>query len=176
MTAQPIAEPAAAVVEQLRIQRCEARRSRHRHQVIASDEADQPFDLAFVVALAGTAEPVGEQVVRLQLAEHQRPLARSVAQDPGYGNPGVVVQNRVRHFAEEAERRSVARTERFRRLRRIGLHEAGITVRQVHREEVDLPFHTADLRQRLAEVDLRMSGSWLSGTNTSRCRSRRSCT
>jgi len=29
-------------------------------------------------------------------------------------------------------------------------------VRQVHGEEVDLLFHTADLRQRLAEVDLRV--------------------
>ena len=51
----------------------------------------------------------------------------------------------------------MARTERLRRLRRIGLHEAGVAVRQVHGKEVDLPFHTADLRQRLAEVDLRMS-------------------
>ena len=156
MTAQPIAEPATAVVEQLRVQRREARRSRHRHQVVPADPADQPLDLALVVALAGTAEPVGEQVVRLQLAEHPRPLPRPVAQNPRYGNLGVVVQDRVRHLAEEAERRGVARTERLRRLRRIGLHEAGVAVRQVHRKEVDLPFHPADLRQRLAKVDLRM--------------------
>ena len=48
-------------------------------------------------------------------------------------------------------------TERLRRLLRIGLHEASVAVRQVKREEVDLLLHTADLRQRLAEVDLRMA-------------------
>ena len=48
--------------------------------------------------------------------------------------------------------------ERLRRLRRIGLHEAGIAVRQVHREEVDLPLYPADHRQRFAEVNLRVPG------------------
>ena len=38
----------------------------------------------------------------------------------------------------------------------IGLHQAGVAVRQVHREEVDLPLHPADHRQRFAEVDLRV--------------------
>ena len=46
--------------------------------------------------------------------------------------------------------------ERLRRLRRIRLHETGVAVRQVHGEEVDLPFHPADHRQRLAKVRLRM--------------------
>lgn len=87
---------------------------------------------------------------------------------------GVVVQNRLRHLAEELERRSVARAKRLRRLRRIGLHEAGIAVRQVHSEEMDLLLHPADDRPRLAEVRLRMAGSCRSGTNTSRCRWRRS--
>ena len=157
MTAQPIAEPVTAVVDQLRVQRLEARRPRHRHQVVPPDPADQSLDLALVVALAGAAEPILEQVVRLQLAEHPRPLPRPVAQNPGYGNPGVVVEDRVRHAAEEVERRGVARAERLRRLRRIGLHEAGVAVRQVHREEVDLLLHPADLRQRFAKVGLGMS-------------------
>ena len=51
----------------------------------------------------------------------------------------------------------MARAERLRRLRRIGLHEAGIAVRQVHREEMDLLFHPADLRPCLAEVRLCMA-------------------
>ena len=46
--------------------------------------------------------------------------------------------------------------ERLRRLRRIGLHETGIAVRQVYRKEVDLPFHPADHRKRFAEVRLRV--------------------
>ena len=33
-----------------------------------------------------------------------------------------------------------------------------VAVRQVHREEVDLPLYPADHRQRFAEVDLRMPG------------------
>jgi hypothetical protein len=38
------------------------------------------------------------------------------------------------------------------------LHEAGIAVRQVHRGEMDLPFHPADHRQHLAKVRLRVPG------------------
>ena len=49
-------------------------------------------------------------------------------------------------------------TEGFRALRRIGLHQAGVAVRQVHREEVDLALDAADYRQRFTEVDLRVSG------------------
>ena len=52
---------------------------RHRHQEVAPGVADQPLDLAFVVALARAAEAVGEQVVRLQLGEDPRALARAVA-------------------------------------------------------------------------------------------------
>ena len=40
----------------------------------------------------------------------------------------------------------------------IGLHEAGVAVRQVHREEVDLTFHPADHRKRLTKVSLRVPG------------------
>ncbi len=109
---------------------------------------------ALVVALARAPEPIREQIVRLQLAEHPRPLPRPVTQDPDYGKPGVVVQDRLRHLAEERDRRSVASAEGLRRLRRIGRYEDGVAVRQVHREEVDLLFHPADLRQRLAEVGL----------------------
>jgi hypothetical protein len=42
-------------------------------------------------------------------------------------------------------------------LGRIGHHEAGIGVRQVEREEVDLALHPADDADRLAEIDLRVT-------------------
>ena len=42
--------------------------------------------------------------MRLQLAEHARPLPRSPAQNPRYRQLGVIVEDRVRHLAEEAER------------------------------------------------------------------------
>ena len=45
----------------------------------------------------------------------------------------------------------------FGGLRRIGLYEAGVAVRQVHREEVDLALDPGDLRQRLAKIHLRMT-------------------
>src|SRR3954452_23079143 len=76
VTAQPIAEPAATTLEQLLVQRCETRRPRYRHQQVPADPADQPFDLALVISLTRTPEPVGKQVMGLQLAEHSRPLPR----------------------------------------------------------------------------------------------------
>ena len=158
VTAQPIAEPAATTLEQLLVQRLQARRPRHRHQQVAADPADQSLNLAFVVAFAGPAKPVGKHVMRLQLAEHPRPLAHPVAQDARHRQRRVVVQDRVRHLAEERERGVVPVAERFGGLRRIGLHEAGIAVRQVHREEVDLALHPGDLRQCLAKIHLRMAG------------------
>ena len=39
------------------------------HHEVAPRVAHQPFDLAVVVALARSSEAIGEQVVRLQLAE-----------------------------------------------------------------------------------------------------------
>src|SRR5258708_1566853 len=48
-------------------------------------------------------------------------------------------------------------TERFGGLRRIGLDETCIAVRQVHRKEVDLALDPGDLRQRLAKIHLRMA-------------------
>ena len=157
MTAQAIPEPAATTLEQLLVQRRKARRPRHRHQQVAAGPADQPLNLAFVVAFAGPAEPVGKHVMRLQLAEDPRPLAHPVAQDARHRQRGVVVQDRARHLAEEAERGVVPVTERFGGLRRIGLHETGVAVRQVHRKEVDLALHPGDLRQRLAKIHLRMA-------------------
>src|ERR1039458_977218 len=56
--------------------------------------------------------------------------------------------------AEELEADDVPFAEGFGRFRRIGLHQAGVTVRQVYRKEVDLLLHPADHRQRFAEVDL----------------------
>ena len=158
MAAQPVAETATAVRQQLLVQRGKADGMGQRHQVVPSDKPDQTFYFAFVVALAGPPKPIGEQVVRLQLAEHARPLPGAVAQDARHRQLGVVIQDRHRHAAEERERRHLPGTERLRRLRRIRLHEPGVAVRQVHGKEVDLAFHPADHRQRLAKVGLSMPG------------------
>ena len=136
----------------------EALDPRHRHQEVAPGVADQALDLAFVVALARPAEAVGEEVVRLQLGEDPRALARAVAEDARHRQARVVVQHAPRHAAEEGERRVVPVAERLRRLGRVGLHEAGVRVRQVEAEEVDLPLLAADHRHRLAEVGLPVPG------------------
>ena len=95
--------------------------------------------------------------MRLKLAEHPRSLAHPIAQDARHRQGGVVVEDRARHLAEELECSVVPVTKRFGSLRRIGLHKAGIAVRQVHRKEVDLAFHPGDLRQRLAKIHLRVA-------------------
>ena len=52
---------------------------------------DQPFDLAFVVALAGPTEFVFEQVMALQGREHPAALALPVTQDLRHSKFGVVI-------------------------------------------------------------------------------------
>jgi hypothetical protein len=146
------------ILQQLLIQRGQARRPRHRHQQVAADPANQPLDLAFVVAFAGAAEPVGKHVMGLQLAEHPHALAHPVAQDARHRQLGIVVQDRARHLAEEREGTIVPVAERFGGLRRIGLHKTSIAVRQVHRKKVDLALDPGDLRQRLAKIHLRVTG------------------
>jgi hypothetical protein len=63
-----------------------------------------------------------------------------------------------RHAAEEGEGGVVPVAERLRRLRRVGLHEAGVGVRQVEAEEVDPPLLAPDHRHRLAEAGLPVPG------------------
>src|SRR6516162_8648444 len=93
----------------------------------------------------------------LQLAEYSRPLSRPIAQDARHRQLRIVVQDRLRYAAEEAERGIVPVTKRFGGLRRIGLHKAGVAVRQVDCKEVDLALYPGDLRQRLTKVRLRMA-------------------
>src|SRR6202011_4869043 len=48
--------------------------------------------------------------------------------------------------------------KRFGGFRRIGLHKAGVAMRQVDCKEVDLALYAGNLRHRLAKVRLRMAG------------------
>src|ERR1700682_615489 len=156
MTTQPVAQPAPAVLQQLGVEFREAGCPWDRHHEVAPRVADQPFNLALVVALARTPEAVGEQVVGLQLAEDFSPQPPAVAQDARHRQLGVVVQDRARHPAEELEADVVPFAEGFATLRRIGLHQTAVAVRQVHRKKMDLLLNSADYSQRFAEVGLRM--------------------
>ena len=128
-----------------------------RHHEVAPRIADQPLDLALVVALARPPEAIGEQIVGLQFTEGPRALAPAVSQDARHRQLAVVVEDRTRHPAEELEADVVPFAEGFAGLGRISLHQASVAVRQIHREEVDFAFLTCDYRERFAEVDLRVS-------------------
>jgi hypothetical protein len=52
-------------------------------------------DLALVIPLTRTPEPVGKQVMGLQLAGHSRPLPRPIAQDAGHRQLRIVVADRL---------------------------------------------------------------------------------
>ena len=80
-----------AAVHQIGIQRLEVSEHRDRHKEVPTRIADKPFDFALVVALAGAAKPVLEQVVRLQFAEHPRPLALAIAENTGNCDLRVVI-------------------------------------------------------------------------------------
>src|SRR5665811_1729005 len=72
---QTITHSTAAAFQQIGVQRLEALEHRDWYEEVASRIADQPFDLALVVAFARPAKPILEQVMRLQLGEHARALS-----------------------------------------------------------------------------------------------------
>lgn len=123
MVAQPIGQPSAATLQKMGIQCLEVGERGDRYEEVAPRVADEPLDLALVVALSPSAEPIREQVVRLQLAEHARPHAFAIAENAGHGDLGVVVEDRLRYAAEEVEGPHVAVTKGFRRLGRIANDE-----------------------------------------------------
>jgi len=108
------------------IEGVEAFEHRDRHHEVAPGVANKAFDLALVVAFARPTEPVLEQIVRLQLAEHARALPLAIAENTGYRDLAVVVQDRPRHPAKKAKGANVPVAEGFRRLRRIGRHKTRV--------------------------------------------------
>lgn len=149
--------PRPAALSQHGVEIVEARRRRNRRHEVRARILHQALDLAFVVALSGPPEPVAEQVMAHQFGECPRPLPFAVATDLRHRNLQIVVEHRQRHPAEEGEGRHVAVQECLRRLGRIGLHKAGIRLRQVHAEEVELTTNAADHADRFAKINLRMT-------------------
>ena len=88
---EPGVHPLQAAPLQVGVERLEALEGRHRHQEVAPHVAHHALDLPLVVALAGTSEPVVEQVAGLELREGPGALALAIPQDPGHRQPGVVV-------------------------------------------------------------------------------------
>ena len=91
----------------------------------------------------------------MQLGETAGPLPLPVAKNTSHGDLGVVIKDGLRNAAKEAERPNMAVAEGFRRLGGVADHEAGVRVRQVKSEEVDLALHAADDADSFAKVGLR---------------------
>src|ERR1700720_2699330 len=92
-----------------------------------------------------------------ELGEGPGALPLAVAKNARHCDFEIIVQNRDRHAAEKRKRGDVPVEERFRGLRRIGLDEAGVRMRQVEAEHMQLHPYAADDAKAFAEVDLRMA-------------------
>ena len=150
----------------------EARRCRHRRHEVGAGVFDQPFDLALVVALARTAEAIGEQVVADQFGERPCPLAPAVAADLGHRDLEVVVKDRQRHATEERKRCDMAVKEGLGRLARIRLHEAGVRLRQI-RQKKWIFWRTPPITPTASpKSTCPCPGGCANGTNVSRPRAR----
>ena len=130
---------------------------KRRHEV-PPGVADHPFHIAFVVALAGTAITVLEEVMRLKPAERHRSFPRAVRQDARHQALVVVVEDRLGNPAEESEGPVMTVQPSFRRRGRVGAHEASVAVRKRHDEEMRPMLHPGDERIRLAKVRPGMAG------------------
>ena len=119
------------------------------HQEIAACVAHQALNLA----LAGTLEPVLEQVVGLEFGEGLGALPTAVPQDPGHRQPGVVIQDGLGHSAQEGEGGDMAIQEG---LGGVGFDETAVAVGQVQDEAVGFLLHSADDHQGLDQVALGM--------------------
>ena len=139
------------------VQSIEVVQLRDRHHELAPRRLHQGLDLALVVALAGPAEAVAEQIMRLQMRKRLGAPPRAVAQDPRHRKGGVVVQDRSGDTAEEGEGADMTVQEGLRRLPRIGLDEPDVRMGQDQAEEGDLLPTAPQLDHRLAEVDLGMA-------------------
>ena len=87
---QIVAETLQAARRQPLVQNPQFGHLRDRHHELAPRRLHQRLDLALVVALAGPAEAVAEQVVRLKMRERPGALTGAVAQDPRHRQRRVV--------------------------------------------------------------------------------------
>src|SRR4030088_2982531 len=156
MATQTVSHSTATAFQKMGVQRVEALGYWDGYEEVPARIADQPFDFALVIAFAGSAEPIIEQEARLELGAHARPLSFAVPEDAGHRNLGVVIQDRLGNPAEEGERPDVAVAEGFRCLCRIADHEAGVRMRQVKSEEVDLALDATDDADGFTKVCLSM--------------------
>ena len=114
-------------------------------------------DNSSLIPLARAAKAILKQIMRHQFGEHPGSFAFAVSQNTDHGDPGVVVEDRHKHTAEERKRRNMRITERFSRFCRIRLHKTRIRMRQVHHQKMDLAFYAADDGKRFTKISLSMT-------------------
>ena len=93
---------------QVGIERIKALEGRYGNQEVSAHVSHQSLHLAFVVALAGAAEPVLEPVVGLEIGEGAGALTPAIPQDLRHRQLGIVVEDALGHSAQKGERRYVA--------------------------------------------------------------------
>ena len=141
MAQEPGVHALQAAPLQVGIESLEALEGWDGHQEIAARVSYQAFHLALVVVLAGAPGTVVEPVVGLDLRERSGALAAAVGEYLGHRQPGIVVQDALRHGAQEGEIRNMAVQEGLGGLHRIGLDEAAIAVGRVQDKAVSLALH-----------------------------------
>ncbi len=144
MAAGMLSLAVAAMLLQCGVEGSKARRVWHRREEVGPRVFDQRLDLALVVPLARPAKAIVEQIMAQQFGEGPRACPLAVTQNARHRDLQIVIQDRQRNAAEESKGRNMAIQECLRRLCRVGLDEAGIRVRQVEAEHVQLHPHAAD--------------------------------
>ena len=96
-----------ALLFQPGVQRLKALEMWDRHQEVPTAETDPSLNVPLVVPFARPAEPVLEQIMRLQFREDPGALAGSVAEDLRHRDGGVVVKDRRRHTTKEGKGRNM---------------------------------------------------------------------
>ena len=158
LATQLVALAFAALLLQKGVEGVPCRKLRDRHHKITSGIADETLDIPLVVAFAGTAVAIPDQVVGQEATKQHCPFARAVGQDLGHQATVVVIDDRLRHASEERERMDVTIDPGLCHRRRISPDIAAVAMRKIQHEETRLLLDAADHHRRLTEVCLRVSG------------------
>ena len=145
-------------------------------QEIAPRVAHQALHLTLVIALAGAAEPVIEQVVGLELGEGPGALAPTVAQDPGNSQPGIVVEDALRRSPRKAKPETWPSWKASMVSAGLSLDEAAVAVGQVDYEAVAFRSTPPMMTRASPKSHWAWPGGWDRGTNISCDRRRCSLT
>jgi len=128
-----------------------------RHHAVPPDIASRSFHIAFVIARTGTAITILKKVMGLKPAERTGPLPCAVRKDARHQAFIIVIQDRLRHAAEESEGSVVTIRPGFRRRHRIGRNKEGVAVGKLQDKVVGAQHHTGDDNIGLAEVRLSLT-------------------